>query len=267
MPNLTLKHAELYSRRFARYVEQTGFGRAHALGALLFFWDETRSQSLTHADKPTLLGHMDGGADAKLALFDALVSAGYLIAQGEQFEICGNADALAFTQQRRAVARMATRKKPAKKTRKIHTPKAAVPVPVADAAPAAAPARSPVEAACHATWLAYAQAYEARTTRLPVRNQKVNSQIKQLVARVGADIAPALARFYVTQAQDAYYVNNFWPLGALLVRAEGFVTQMQLGRAVSQKDAQSLSSSADYYRRRQQLRDRAAGLECKDAIG
>lgn len=260
MANLTLKHTELYSRRFGRYVEQTQLGRAAALGKLLFFWDATRSAQIVRADRDTLVGHIDGELAQQQRVFEALLSAGYLQADSGGFVIWDNARALAFTQQRRASAHkggISRRDKLAAK------PKARPRRAKAAPAPAPAPARTPLAQACHDTWLSYAQAYEQRTTRPPLRNQKVNSQIKQLVQRVGFDIAPQLVRFYVLRVTDAYYVKNFWPLGPLLAQAEGFVTQFELGGTVSTADVQQASATSDYHKRQQRLWDVAAGLERK----
>lgn len=268
MANLTLKDQELRSRRFLRYLNASGMSRAEALGKLLFFWDESRAIGLVTGKRAQIERCIDGYELSRQCIFDNLVDCGYVI-EGPQglYTIDGNQEALATRLRKCSYGKKGGQAKRA-------APKAASgPAPQRPRAKPAAlqppqDAQLSVHAqACRDTWASYARAYEAKTTRPPMRNAKVNAQIKQLVQRVGAENAPGLVRFYVEQVTDPYYTKNVWPLGALLAQAEGFVTQWQTGRTFSHDQAKALGASADYYRRQQELAQRAAGLERKDVLG
>jgi hypothetical protein len=86
-----------------------------------------------------------------------------------------------------------------------------------------------------AAWDAYAEAYFARYQVEAVRNAKVNSNIAQFVARVGAHDAPDILRFYV-QHNDSFYLRQSHPLSFALKDAEGLRTQWLRGRAVTGVD-------------------------------
>lgn len=101
----------------------------------------------------------------------------------------------------------------------------------ASAEPAGKPKPSPHRAQAakepsptSATWNAYADAYRSRYGVDPVRNAKVNGQLSQLVARIGGDEAPPVARFFVG-LQDPYYVRRMHPVDDLLSNAEKLRTQ------------------------------------------
>jgi hypothetical protein len=85
-------------------------------------------------------------------------------------------------------------------------------------------------------WNAYASAYKARYGELPVRNAKVNGQMAQFVARIGAEEAPAVAAFFVGH-QNAFYVRQMHPVDSLLRDAEKLRTEWATGRQVTQTQA------------------------------
>lgn len=74
-----------------------------------------------------------------------------------------------------------------------------------------------------AVWEAYATAYFARYGVPPVRNAKVNSQLAQLVQRLGAGEAPAVAAAYVRH-NNATYIRGRHGVDLLLRDAEGLRT-------------------------------------------
>ncbi|HFX2691479.1 TPA: helix-turn-helix domain-containing protein [Pseudomonas aeruginosa] len=120
------------------------------------------------------------------------------------------------------------------------TPAANAPTP-ADAAPRTViePTREPsgnllptrsgsaageaLQEACRSVWAAYRAAYEARWSVQPVRNAKVNSQVKQLVAALGAE-APAVAAFFVG-LDDKFLVDSCHEFGLLLAKAGAYRTK------------------------------------------
>ena len=91
-------------------------------------------------------------------------------------------------------------------------------------------------------WEAYSQAYWHRHGTLPVRNAKVNSQIKQLHDRLGTEAA-AVAEFYVLNVNDAFVLRKTHDLGTLLAGAETYRTQWATGRTMTQTRARQIDST------------------------
>lgn len=128
------------------------------------------------------------------------------------------------------------------------SPPALTHVPVDGAKTLAADARaSPTSE----TWAAYADAYRRRYGTEPVRNAKVNGQLAQLVARLGAEEAPSVAAFYVGH-NGAYYVRKAHAVDALLADAEKLRTEWVTGRRVTATaawEADRLQEKGDMWRR------------------
>lgn len=109
--------------------------------------------------------------------------------------------------------------------------------------PAGLPATPPVvdsetelQAACRATWTAYATAYRERHSVAPVRNAKVNANVRQIVQRLGHSEAPLVAAWFLT-VNERYVVQNMHDLGALLTKCEAYRTQWATGRQVTEEAA------------------------------
>lgn len=96
--------------------------------------------------------------------------------------------------------------------------------------------------ACRSTWEAYGHAYRVRYGTNPVRNAKVNSQVKQLVLRLGGAEAPEVAAFFVT-INDAFYIRRAHELGILISNAEGIRTQWATGRQMNGTTARQLEQT------------------------
>lgn len=109
--------------------------------------------------------------------------------------------------------------------------------PAGLAAPPAADAETELQAACRCTWNAYAAAYRHRHKVSPVRNAKVNANVKQLVQRLGRIEAPLVAEWFLT-VNERYVVQGMHDLGALLAKAEAYRTQWATGRTMTQTRAQ-----------------------------
>jgi hypothetical protein len=109
----------------------------------------------------------------------------------------------------------------------------------AEQAPAARKKRvaKPKETAQTAeTWRAYSEAYADRYGVDPVRNAKVNSQMAQVLQRLGADEAPGVARFYLSH-RNSLYVNAKHCTDLLLRDAEKLRTEWATGEVTYRRDA------------------------------
>ena len=95
---------------------------------------------------------------------------------------------------------------------------------------------------CRATWKAYREGYEQQHGAVPVRNQKVNALVKQLVQRLGEE-APDVASFYVLSVKEAYVVKRLHPLEALVKDAEAYRTQWFTGHAMTSGRARQIDST------------------------
>ncbi|UXB33919.1 helix-turn-helix domain-containing protein [Stenotrophomonas maltophilia] len=104
------------------------------------------------------------------------------------------------------------------------------------AAPLAVASETDLQAACRATWAAYASAYRDRHGVAPVRNAKVNSNVRQIVQRLGHAEAPLVAAWFLT-VNERYVVQNMHDLGALLAKCEAYRTQWATGRQVTEEAA------------------------------
>lgn len=104
------------------------------------------------------------------------------------------------------------------------------------------PKETELQARCRVAWTMYKAAYTQRHEVPPVRNAKVNSQVKQLVQRLGDEAGP-VAEFYVYNVNDAFIVKNYHDLGLLLSKAEVYRTQWATGRTMTQTRARQIDST------------------------
>lgn len=104
-----------------------------------------------------------------------------------------------------------------------------------------------LQAACRATWLAYSTAFERRYGTKPVRNQVVNSKVKQFVQRIGHAESPAVAEFYVDRVSDSFVVRKVHDVGLLLNGAEGYRAQWASGQAITSTRAKQVDQSQSNY--------------------
>lgn len=102
--------------------------------------------------------------------------------------------------------------------------------------PAKKPKAAKEPAPTSETWTAYAGAYETRYGTQPVRNQTVNGQLAQLIARIGAAEAPDVAAWYVG-SRNSFYVQSGHSVGILLRDCEKLRTEWATGRQVTQTQA------------------------------
>lgn len=92
-------------------------------------------------------------------------------------------------------------------------------------------------------WERYKTAYLGRYKTEPVRNATTNSQVSQLIKRLGGEAACNVAEFYVWH-NDLFYVRAMHPTGLLLRDAEGLHTQWAKGQTVTHSQARKIDETA-----------------------
>lgn len=111
------------------------------------------------------------------------------------------------------------------------------PVPALIAPPTKEELEAQLQEACKATWGAYRAAYRNRHGVDPVRNAKVNANVRDLVKRLGREEAPQVAGWFLS-VNENYAVKRMHDLGVLLAGAEAYRTQWATGRQMTQASAQ-----------------------------
>ncbi|MDI3356541.1 helix-turn-helix domain-containing protein [Pseudomonas sp. UYIF39] len=96
--------------------------------------------------------------------------------------------------------------------------------------------------ACRNIWLAYSTAYFDRYQTEPVRNQKVNAQVNDLLKRLGKVEAPGVAAYFVG-INDSYLIRECHAFGALLAKAEAFRTQWATNAQVNSVTARQIENT------------------------
>lgn len=93
------------------------------------------------------------------------------------------------------------------------------------------------------TWKVYAYGYERRYGVPPLRNAKVNGQLKQFCERVGYAEAPAIIAFYLTQ-NDFWYVKQMHTIGIALSEAEKITAAYRRGSMVTKREADYIDKTS-----------------------
>ena len=118
--------------------------------------------------------------------------------------------------------------------------------------PATMPPTAPVEAvdeegllqaACRLTWAAFKRARIDVYGAPPLRDKAINSMVKKFVQRVGMDVAPDVAEFYVRRVKDAFVVRNCHPVEQLLKNADAYHSQWASGRAMTNTRARQIDQT------------------------
>ena len=91
-------------------------------------------------------------------------------------------------------------------------------------------------------WANYAVTYRQRYSVWPVWNARIAAQLSQLVDRVGKELAPAVAAYYL-RMNNQYYVTKGHPVGLMLHDCETIATQMQTGSQMTQTRARQMDST------------------------
>lgn len=74
-----------------------------------------------------------------------------------------------------------------------------------------------------ATWLAYAIAFHSQYREWPVYNAVIGTQLSKLIARIGGDVAPITARYYIEAVTTTAIKANCHPISSLLLHCESYV--------------------------------------------
>jgi hypothetical protein len=240
---------------FPIFASWAGINHAEAIGTVLLFLHATRKAQVSEGDMDTLAGFIPGDFERSRGLVLSMGMSGLVQTVPDQrgapsfvqtlkqgpLRIMGNAEALAGQARRFARAqkaglagkKRAVRKPAAKKTQQA---------PVVSNLPAvqpAAPDKGPN--AISVAFAAYADAFEARFKSRPPFNAKTAGQLKQLVARIGADNAPHVLRFYVQHTSE-WYMKRMYPIGCALQDAEGLLAQWRTQTPVTEGMVRQASS-------------------------
>lgn len=151
----------------------------------------------------------------------------------------------------------------------LPSPPSPTPTPVAPQPPPAPRPRKPAAEAKEpaptvAIWNSYADAYELRYNAEPVRNARINGQLGQLLARLGAQEAPHVAAFYVGHNSQRY-VRDMHPVGLLLQDAEKLRTEWATNRQMTATKAQQTDKTATNFGAFQSLIEEAEARERANA--
>lgn len=100
-----------------------------------------------------------------------------------------------------------------------------------------------LQAACRATWTAYSAEYASKYGIAPVRNAKVNANVKAFVQRIGYDEAPGVAAFFVTRVNENFVVRKMHEFGLLLTSAESYRTQWATNQSMTATRADQIDKT------------------------
>lgn len=86
--------------------------------------------------------------------------------------------------------------------------------------------QNPASKTFHA-WLAYAMAFNATYRQWPIYNATVGGQMAKVVERIGQEVAPLTARYYVEAVKTPAIADNCHPISSLLRHCESYVVKAQ----------------------------------------
>ncbi|PIQ27118.1 hypothetical protein COW64_08435 [bacterium (Candidatus Blackallbacteria) CG18_big_fil_WC_8_21_14_2_50_49_26] len=107
-------------------------------------------------------------------------------------------------------------------------------------------------------WEAYSTAYNIRYGVEPIRNAKVNAQIKSLVTRVGRNLAVQIAKMYC-EHNDQFYVLKLHPVGLMLADAEKLATEFRTGKKMTPLEARGLQRRDSFRQQVERIAKRTGG--------
>lgn len=93
------------------------------------------------------------------------------------------------------------------------------------------------------TWTNYAVCYQRKYGAWPVWNKTIAALITKFIERVGSDVAPKVAAFYVVKVNDTFVTKGGHSVKLLLADAEKYHTQYLTGRTVTTTQAQQIDKT------------------------
>ncbi|WP_223119689.1 helix-turn-helix domain-containing protein [Salinicola corii] len=91
-------------------------------------------------------------------------------------------------------------------------------------------------------WANYAVTYRQRYAEWPIWNQRIAGQLSQLVDRVGQDLAPGVAAYFL-RCNNEFYVRKGHPVGLMLQDCETLATQMRTGSQMTATRARQIDGT------------------------
>lgn len=98
----------------------------------------------------------------------------------------------------------------------------------------------------HRTWINYAIRYNNRYGTWPLWNRMTAGVVTSFIGRVGEEIAPRVAAFYLT-VNDAYVVKQMHPFKLLLSGAETYHTQYVTNTSMTGTRARQIDQTQSNY--------------------
>lgn len=94
-------------------------------------------------------------------------------------------------------------------------------------------------------WEAYASSYVSVYGHEPKRNATTNSQISQIVKRLGEEDAVEVVKFYLTHT-DSFYIRSLHTLGPCLKNAEALHMQRLRNQKITSRDVKAFEKTEHY---------------------
>ncbi|MCG7598380.1 hypothetical protein MHM84_01110 [Halomonas sp. McH1-25] len=91
-------------------------------------------------------------------------------------------------------------------------------------------------------WANYAVTYRRRYGEYPIWNQRVAGQLSQLVDRVGKDLAPGVAAYFLSM-NNQFYIAKGHQVGQMLQDCETIATQMRTGQQMTATRARQMDGT------------------------
>lgn len=96
----------------------------------------------------------------------------------------------------------------------------------------------------HKTWVAYAITYHHRYKAWPIWNGSVAGKLTNFIDRVGVELAPRTAAWFVLKVNEQSAIKEMHSIGLLLAQAEKWATQAKTGRGMTQTAAAQADQTA-----------------------
>lgn len=265
MTNIKLSHELISSHQITKLAASLNWCRYRALGLYVHFLSTTQRLPLEEGLEEDLLPFIPLRAPDARRFLRAMAEAKLLIDEGPApspvYAIAHNTGLIKRRQRRQEIGRVAGQKsgaakKAAPKTRrkKAMVEDAAPGATTALAAPAPkASEPTPFQALCKKTWLAYSEAYLARTHQPPVQNAKANRLIQTIVQQLGQE-SPEVLAYYCTHP-NRLYVSAVYPLELAQRDAQALRTQWRNGRYITPDEVRQRVDDHAYQSRLSRLND------------